>query len=554
MTRLARRSPQAKPELFGGNLATPAGSARVAQRALGTRALVALVAVLAIGVAVRSVAIDRLPGINGDEAWYGANVHLLLDGERPFLRTGVGNVLSPLHSGLLLGLEKLAGPSFVLLRLPSVMWGCVAVTLAYFLLAPLIGARAAVIFTGILALSPAAVSQARFGWDPSATILLSLLTVAFTLDNRRWLSVTSFLLSLIAHPTNIFLAPIVAAQWGPQVVEYYRSCSAAARRRIWTIVAIVLPVTAGMALYVARILAHAGFLPSVELVIERLTSPLLWYAFGLGMISLFSGATSTAIAGTPPPALSLIANLLVVVSFVLASVGYWSTRREVGTARAMWFIAGLVVSIVSFHVVAGPRALEPGTERYAMFLVVPLAIFCAWGLDALGTIAYTAGAVLCGLLAVVLTFGYFQPLVAEGGHGPSFYRTGPIEPKLAAFDFVNAHSRDVELAAVFAEDWWLYWPIRYLAWHERRLHVEMLGHYDRWLVPPGGARRQYARPPDRVYAVVFHGTEYAQALVTSGTTLFSATDPLGRPILDVVLVPADAYADLRVAIPWSSRP
>lgn len=514
-------------------------------RTLGKPGRFALITAVVAGVVVRIIALERLPGINGDEAWYGANVHLLLDGETPFLRTGVGNLLSPLHSLPLIALEWLAGPSFALLRLPSVFWGCLAVVCAYPLLAPLIGSSAAVILTGAIALSPAAVSQARLGWDPSATILVSLLTVAFVIDHRRWRSVAAFLLSLVVHPTNIFLAPIVATQWCPAIIDWYRSSTGRVRRRMLTMVSIALAVAGVVGLQAARRAAHAGFLPSIELVTERLTTAPAWYSLGAGVVSLLSGATSAAIAGPPPRYLSLGANLIVLLAIVCACIGYWRARHDVVAKRMAWLAAGFVASIISFHVVGGPRALEPGSERYAMFLVVPLTIVCAGGLGLLNRKGWAIGGVLCGALAAVLTCGYFLPLMTEGGRHGAF-RTGPIEPKLAAFEFVNADSRGAEVVAVFAEDWWLYWPIRYLAWHERRLYVEMLGDtYDKWLVPPGGTERQYPRMPDRAYAIVFRGSAFWLALQNDGTTLFTAHDPADRPIIDVIRVPAGAVSLLR---------
>jgi hypothetical protein len=530
------------------------GSERTDVARLASPGLITLVLVVTAGLLVRTIDLGRLPGINGDEAWYGANVHLLLDGERPFWRTGIGNVVSPLHSGILIVLERLAGPSFTLLRVPSVLWGCLAVGFAYPLVAPLIGTRSAIILTAILALSPAAVSQARTGWDPSATVFLSLLTLAFAVGNRPWLCGASFLLALVAHPTNLFLAPAVATQWWPAILETYRGFSRRARRRILWTVALVLPPAGMIGWNAARTAAHAGFLPSLELVAERLTGPSAWYALGVGLTSLFSGVTSAAaIAGQPPTGLRLVANTIVLTAFAMAAVGCWRSTDGVFAPRMARLAGGLVVSIVAFHVVAGSRALEPGTERYAMFLLAPLAMLCSAGLGWLGRAGSAAGAMLCGMLAVVLSLGYFLPLASEGGRGHAIYRTGRVEPKLAAFEFANAHSRDAQVVAVFAEDWWLYWPIRYLAWHERRMHVEMLGDYDRWLVPPGGDPRRYERPPDRVYAVVFHGGEYWAPLRTEGTPLFTANDPIGRPIIDVIEVPPSAFARLRVPMPWQSR-
>jgi hypothetical protein len=512
-----------------------------------------MVSLVVVGVISRTIALGRIPGINGDEAWYGVNAHLLLDGEQAFLRTGIGNIVSPLHSGLLLPLERLAGPSFVLLRLPSVFWGCLAIVLAYPLLVRTIGTRAAVITTGILALSPAAVSQARFGWDPSATIVLSLLAVAFAIARRPSLTVASFLLALVAHTTNIFLAPVLASQWGPALLGWYQRSTARLRIVMLILIAAVLLLAFPFGLNFARNAAHAGFLPSIELVTERLTAPSAWYSLWLGVVSLFSGVTTAMIAGLPPAALQIGANVIISLVLAIAFMVAWRGGYQTPAWRAGWFGAGLVASIVSFHVVAGQRGLEAGTERYAMFLVVPLSLLAASGLASLGRTGIATALALYGTLVAVLTFGYFKPLVSQGGHGHSTYRTGAVEPKLAAFEFVKAHSRDAEVVALFAEDWWLYWPTRYLAWHDRRLHVEMLGGYERWLVPPGGRPRPYEQAPDRVYAVVFAGGEYWDALRGQATTLFSAADPLGRPIVHVMLVPPDAYAHLGVHLPWQSR-
>jgi hypothetical protein len=428
-----------------------------------------------------------------------------------------------------------------------------AVMLSYPMLAPLTGVRAAITTTALLAASPAAVSQARRGWDPSATVLLSLLVSAFAMLNRPWLCGFSFLLSLAVHPTNVFLAPIAASQWGPTAVEWYRAASESQRRRMLRIAVIVLPFVAVGGFYVARTLAHAGFAPSIEIAIERLISLSAWQALGVGVVGLFSGITSAAIAGPPPFMLRLGASAIVFAAFTLAGVGSWLGGRERSALQMAWLSGGIVVSVLAFHVVAGPRALEPGVERYAMFLVVPLTIFCACGVNRLGRGANLTAAVLCSLLAAVLAFGYFVPLAMRGGDGYPMYRTGAVEPKLAAFEFLSMHSRDAEVVAIFADDWWLYWPLRYLAWHDRRMHVEVLGNYDSWPMPPGAKARPYPHPPDRVYAVVFsHGTQWAR-LRNEALQLFTATDPLGRPIVDVMTVPPDSYERLRDVMPWQSR-
>ena len=101
----------------------------------------------------RTLAIDRWPGINGDEAWYGVNVQELLNGGTPFWHTGIGNPLNPIHSGLLLALSTVAGPSAAVLRAPEVLLGLFAVVPAYSLLARPPGGRAALVVTCLLSTS-----------------------------------------------------------------------------------------------------------------------------------------------------------------------------------------------------------------------------------------------------------------------------------------------------------------------------------------------------------------------------------------------------------------
>jgi hypothetical protein len=517
-------------------------AARQAASALfGLRHRLLLGALIIAGLLVRVVALDRLPGINGDEAWYGVNVHLLLDGEPVFLRTGVGNVLSPLHSGFLVPLEAVAGPAFVLLRVPSVVWGTLALLLVFPLLARCIGTSAAVISASWLAVSPAAVSQARFGWDPSATLLLSLLVTGLALQGR-WLAVLAFMVGLIVHPTNVFLAPLAATAWIPGAVEWYRDLSARARRWLLAITLTLSPFVAVPAFFLARRIAHAGFLPSIEMVVERLTSPALWYATATGIVSLLAGVTSaTAIAGPPPAVLRIAAMGVIAVALAGAAYGHWHARHHPAASSTRWFGPAVATCILLFHVVAGPRALQPGVERYAMFVLVPLTVWCTWGLQLTRRGTYLAGTAAT-TLAAVLMLGYFIPLATRGGDGHSAFRTGDVEPKQAAFDFIRQHGRSASVIVILAEDWWLYWPLRYLAVEDRRIHVDILSQdHVKWL-HPGTTAPPLPQLPDAVYAVLFAGSPRSFG---NDAAVFTARDPIGRPIVQVFALSLETYAGLR---------
>src|SRR5690606_14216148 len=187
---------------------------------------------LIVAVAARTVAIDRLPGINGDEAWYGVNVNELLAGGTPFRQTPSGNVVNPVHSFPLLLISAIAEPSFVLLRAPEVLWGVLTVLLAYPLLAAPLGRQTALVATLLLAVSPTAVGYARIGWDPSGTPLLSLLAIACALGNRPVLAGVSAAVAYVTHPTSIFFFPVVLGAWGPHAMRLYATVDAVRRRRL----------------------------------------------------------------------------------------------------------------------------------------------------------------------------------------------------------------------------------------------------------------------------------------------------------------------------------
>ena len=95
---------------------------------------IVLYAAIAVGIIARTVALGRWPGLNGDESWYGVNVQEFLAGGTPFLHTGVGNPLNPIHSGLLLALSVVFDPSPALLRVPEVILGVIALVIAFPLL------------------------------------------------------------------------------------------------------------------------------------------------------------------------------------------------------------------------------------------------------------------------------------------------------------------------------------------------------------------------------------------------------------------------------------
>ena len=110
------------------------------------RAVLAGAAVLVtVSVAFRCYALGRLPGVNGDEAWYGVQVLRLLSGEPVDWRTPSGNLLGPIHSGLLLLLQPFAPRSLAALRLPALISSLAQLVLTWLVVRRHLGRSAALV-------------------------------------------------------------------------------------------------------------------------------------------------------------------------------------------------------------------------------------------------------------------------------------------------------------------------------------------------------------------------------------------------------------------------
>ncbi len=177
-----------------------------------------VLAIIAVAVWFRCRDLGRLPGVNGDEAWYGVQAELVLHGQPIDWRTPTGNLLNPLFFGPQLLLHALFEPSFALLRATAVVSGLLALLVNYWFCGRLFGKRAAAISTVILAVLPTNIVYSRLAWDASQSLLVTLTTIYLALyaivDSQRrtrWsaAALIAQAVAIVVHPTNVFVAPIV---------------------------------------------------------------------------------------------------------------------------------------------------------------------------------------------------------------------------------------------------------------------------------------------------------------------------------------------------------
>lgn len=511
--------------------------------ALGRQGHVLLAAVLVLGVGLRVALLDRVPGLHGDEAWYGVNVQVLFDGGQPFLRTPPGNPLNPWHSIPLLALSAFAGPSAWVLRAPSVFWGCLTLVCAYRGTRRALGERAALWFCAVVAVSPMAVAYARFGWDPSDTPFFMTLALTAALANRPLGAAAAVVALLLVHPTNVFGLPIVASAWAPHAMKQYQGASPAQRQRIHAALAGLAFVTMATGAWVAWSAANDPQtpLPALRTILTRLSSHSEWSSLLAGLAGLMSGVTTTAfMAGPWSAAARLAAGVGAAVVLILPLLAAWRVVRYRNRGALLGLISGVGFSVVVFYLVAGPPALQPAHERYAIVLLAPLLLLCAMGLDAWHdqrpVAARAIGGVTLAGCVLILVGGYFTPFLTTGGASEAAFRTAAEEPKRAAITFIQHDSTGAEVIQVTAQDWWLYWPLRYLAGPDRRIHVEMIpgANAPGGLHPAGAQPLPYPHAPNRRYLAVWDDSTGGPSSAGSGRVVFTAADPLGRAILHVI--------------------
>jgi hypothetical protein len=200
--------------------------------------------------------------------------------------------------------------------------------------------------------------------------------------------------------------------------------------------------------------------------------------------------------------------------------------------------------VVVFFLVAGPSAMVPGYERYALCLIGPTVLLFSRGAGlayARSTpgrrLALAAASLSAWLLLADYQANYFGFIGQTGARAHQTFRTAPVEPKQAALRKVLNH-RNARAPACGQTTWivttehWNYWPLRYLAGAAEGLRVAMPEEAE------AAADFASAQREGRVWYVEFAGS---QALAKARAGLGGRTlrqwrldDFGGRPVLWVL--------------------
>jgi hypothetical protein len=521
----------------------------------------------------RFAKLDRLPGINGDEAWAGVQVSRFVSGEPYTFRTTNGLFLSPFFVGTEALLLSVGPPSFLLLRLPGAVWACVGIALAYYLHGRVFRDWGeALLVVVLLATLPTHIAYSRLGaWEPSFLPLVSVPALYFALvlaEGRRigksvaGLAGGAVLCVWVHLAAAVYVVLLVLALlWVVRhsLARRVASCLGLAGTRGVMTGGIVAATAAVPAAFV--LLCCIGGHSSRGILIKAARDALLLlmhpidvprYLMSLGEI-VWGTRSYEYFAGEPPARWIGLVHVGVLLAMVLAAARLSRSGRAADRLLGtFWLLApvGLIAAIglIAIHQVSN--------ERYVLWVLPAASVLLVRALraadDGRTALRHSAPVVICASALFLVQFWnhYFAPLheqtFAETLH-PTF-KTGATEPKAEAARLIRAAGP--KAAEVVTEDWWVQHPVDYLLGGDYRVFQQKNS-------------RDTAKPTDATRFVVgFTGSPFMRRvrahLAAAGTEFrqFEMNGGDGRPVITVFCfeprTPAAAASDSTAALPARS--
>jgi hypothetical protein len=331
----------------------------------------------------------------------------------------------------------------------------------------------------------------------------------------------AYALALLVHPTNIFVGPLLAVPaW-----LLWRDELAATARRWGGQTRSLLAACAALAIVA---LIWAGW-PVLGPACQRMARPDQWVAFLTHFQRLFSGVTVYQyIAGSCQGDGACRLHDLFSVALMLLAAALWLRMLAApGLAVERCLLLGWGLSVLGFFLVAGPAAMAPHFERYAVCLVGPTAIVLGRPAAWLGErsakarkLAAGLGGAVCWLVLLGFHSQYLAHIERTGGTSHRAFRTAPVEPKQAALEALVGRPGRTGQTWVLADEWWSYWPLEYLA--VARRDVRVVG-------PEAAGQEDFARASreGRAWSVEF--TDGQRGGVPAGA--IAICDAGGKPLL-----------------------
>jgi hypothetical protein len=458
--------------------------------------VVGVVALIVIGAAFRVIHLASMPGVSGDEGWWGIQALTWLDARPIVTRTTSGNPTDMFFLIPLAVVHTLGGPSFVLLRALPAWVNVAALPIAFVLTRRVYGATTATILTVAVAVAPTVIAHSRICQEPSQSIVWTAIVILTALrgvaDRAHvwrffWIALLLFPIAIWTQPTNIFIAPFVGAPLCVALAPRLPSSNAgrvAAAGAVATaallVVLVALPGLRALAepsLYLSR--------PWLSLAGARVIDPSQWAEFVVNYARLFSGVTVYRYFSGAEP-LVIVYDAAFAMIAIATGLGVWRSRRAHSRqAHANDTDIALLVAFAAtwllFFAFAGPEAIRPHQERWGLCLIVPGTLVLARGLAGwigTGEVSFrrppiAVAGIIAAALLVSFDVNYFREFATTGGRSHQTYVTASPEPKQQALALILARRAPGDRVTIVAQQWWHYWPLAYLARGEGKVSVMM---------------------------------------------------------------------------------
>jgi hypothetical protein len=428
-----------------------------------------------LAIALRTLFLGNIPGINGDEALLGIRA----SGPFDFLqRTNSGNFQNIFYLLPLTFIQQFFPPSVWVLRSVSVLSGLGVIIGGYFLFRSSLSKRTALFFVVLGSAIPILVAYSRFGWEPSQSGLISLFVLYFSLQKKWAGAVIAQLIALIVHPSNALLFFIPLNLF---ILEVQAGLNCPAQKaRVWILIPLGFVIVLGTIVFLnsERLVDMAGWLSEHNLnqiavaldevkpqsIIDRMRAPGGWLDLFILYGDLISGVTIYRYIVGPVSQTGVIFHHLLFWLCILPIVVHGCLmKNKSNDYRLTAVFLGTLSGMVMLYMFWGLMPLSPSTERYSQFLVVPTLLLFAAGLDSINIkFSLPLSALVCVFWCVSLVSNYFMPFLLTGGRSERAFRTAEVEPKIQATRIILSDMDGTNRGLILAENWWTAKPIEYL--------------------------------------------------------------------------------------------
>ena len=432
---------------------------------------VLIICTLFFSLLLRIIWLENIPGINADEAWYGIIALNIISGDYSQLVTPSGNLLNPFYILPVIILHFLFAPSFLLLRVTSLLSGILLIIFTYFAIKDLQNKKMALVVAIFIATLPLNIAYSRFGWDTSQTVLISCVVIYALLKSNWILLVFSTLAAVMIHPTNIglfifsllfiFISKLSEAQYSKE-------------KKVLSILfsSIVLLIFTAI-IYISPL---SNWLPSITAVISRMVNIQEMGNFLLNFSRLITGGVVYEyITGVKSSLYTSAIDTMFTIGLVFMMAFLIFKSYKVNNVKIFSFSCSFVLMLGIWYVSFSSFPLQPGSERYSLFLLYPFVLCVGYFLQMVSEYIHyrklIIGSLIIGnLIMMGFVKNYFIQIYDTGGESQLTFRTNYIEPKKMVFNKVN-EEKSKDKVSVIASQWWNAQPLMYLGYNDKQFNV-----------------------------------------------------------------------------------